>query len=68
MENSEHVRAMQLIQAINFHHDAVTGTHFDDVGYWYDRFMVIALNENNKLLESITESEAKRQGLQVQGM
>jgi hypothetical protein len=56
---------MQLIQSINFHHDAVTGTHFDDVGYWYDRFMVIALNENKKLLESITEAEAKRQGLLV---
>jgi hypothetical protein len=34
---------MQIVETINFHHDAITGTHRDAVGEGYDKSMFDAL-------------------------
>ena len=52
---------------INFHHDAVTGTHFPEVGHWYDTAMLNALDQNSKYLAQVTKLEAARQGLEIDG-
>jgi hypothetical protein len=42
-EHADTIRLMQTIQNINYHHDAITGTHFSAVGTWYDQNMLKAL-------------------------
>ena len=39
------LRNVQRAQSINFHHDAITGTHNSVVGYDYDKRMTSILNE-----------------------
>jgi hypothetical protein len=47
---------MQLTELVNFHHDAITGTHRDNVGYSYDDKMIAALNRNSAILSKILKN------------
>jgi hypothetical protein len=58
---------MQMIQSINYHHDAITGTHFPAVGTWYDQKMLSALAKGDSLLDSIFSRAANIQGLDATG-
>ena len=58
---------MQKIQNINYHHDAITGTHFPAVGVWYDQYMLNAIEQANYLIDQIFSKEAANQGLLVDG-
>jgi len=44
-EITSQLRKLQRAQSINFHHDAITGTHNSVVGYDYDNRMIGVLNE-----------------------
>ena len=62
-EQAETIKFMQMIQSINYHHDAITGTHFSAVGTWYDQNMLSALHKGDSLLDSIFSRAASIQGL-----
>jgi len=49
---------MQKIQNINYHHDAITGTHFPVVGEWYDKNMLSALEQGDFIVDKFFSREA----------
>jgi hypothetical protein len=44
------MRNLQMVQLVNYHHDAITGTHFPDVGKWYDHAFEVGFKEADNLV------------------
>ena len=55
---TKEINYIQKIQNINYHHDAITGTHFDGVGNWYDRSMLSALQTGDVVIDHIFSQAA----------
>ena len=56
-----------MVQLVNYHHDAITGTHFPDVGKWYDSAFEVGFGEADSLVNEMMVLEAQKQGLTVKG-
>lgn len=56
---------MQIVESINFHHDAITGTHYDNVGIGYDKSMLDALKRNSIVESKLIKNLAEISGLKI---
>lgn len=56
---------MQIVESINFHHDAITGTHYDNVGIGYDKSMLDALKRNSLIESKLIKNLAEISGLKI---
>jgi hypothetical protein len=62
---ANHARNMQIVESINFHHDAITGTHYDNVGIGYDKSMLDALKRNSLIESKLIKNLAEISGLKI---
>ena len=57
---SNKLRQLRQVQSINFHHDAITGTHNRIVGEDYDKRMVDAIDHIAEEISQLFLNQAKQ--------